>query len=74
MAVIFGTMHIVKRAGLENPEYALYLRAAYAAATALMIAFTFYLKTLIQKKNDTTALEYDDPSAGNQGAPRVETT
>ncbi|KAJ2746629.1 hypothetical protein GGI20_001209 [Coemansia sp. BCRC 34301] len=74
MAVIFGTMHIVKRAGLENPEYALYLRTAYAVATASMFLFTFYLKSMIQKKNDTTALEYNDPAPGNQGAPRIETT
>ncbi|KAJ1668955.1 phosphate transporter (Pho88) [Coemansia sp. RSA 1694] len=74
MAVIFGTMHVVKRAGLENPEYALYLRTAYAVATALMISFTFYLKSMIQRKNDTTALEYNDPAPGSQGAPRIETT
>ncbi|KAJ2756735.1 phosphate transporter (Pho88) [Coemansia aciculifera] len=74
MAVIFGTMHIVKRAGLEDPEYAMLIRSTYAVATALMIAFTFYLKSLIQKKNDTTALEYNDPAPGNQGAPRIETT
>ncbi|KAJ2813337.1 phosphate transporter (Pho88) [Coemansia furcata] len=74
MAVIFGTMHLVKRAGLESPEYAPLIRTAYAVATALMIAFTFYLKSMIQKKNDTTALEYNDPTPGNQGAPRIETT
>ncbi|KAJ2490102.1 phosphate transporter (Pho88) [Coemansia sp. RSA 2050] len=74
MAVIFGTMHVVKRAGLESPEYAPFIRTAYAVATALMIGFTFYLKSLIQKKNDTTALEYNDPAPGNQGAPRIETT
>ncbi|KAJ1997530.1 phosphate transporter (Pho88), partial [Coemansia thaxteri] len=74
MAVIFGTMHIVKKAGLENPEYALPIRAAYGIATALMFALTFYIKSMIQKKNDTTALEYDNPSPGNQEAPRVETT
>ncbi|KAJ2013089.1 hypothetical protein GGI06_003934, partial [Coemansia sp. S85] len=62
------------RAGLESPEYAPIIRTAYAVATALMIAFTFYLKSLIQKKNDTTALEYNDPAPGNQGAPRIETT
>ncbi|KAJ2718121.1 phosphate transporter (Pho88) [Coemansia sp. Benny D115] len=73
MAIIFGTMHVVKRAGLESPEYAPVLRTIYATTTALIIAFTFYLKSLIQQKNDTTPLEYTDPAPGSQQA-RIETT
>ncbi|KAJ1796581.1 phosphate transporter (Pho88) [Coemansia sp. RSA 2399] len=73
MAVIFGTMHIVKKAGLEDPEYMPLIRGVYGVATALMIALVFYLKSTITAKNDTTALEYDDPAPGSQGG-RVVTT
>ncbi|KAJ2779890.1 branched-chain-amino-acid transaminase bat2 [Coemansia javaensis] len=73
LVVIFGTMHIVKRAGLEAPEYVPMIRAAYAVATAAILALTFHLKSLIQKRNDTTALEYDDPTPGSQNA-RIVTT
>lgn len=76
MAVIFGTMHIVKRAGLENPDYSPIIRAIYGVATAMVFGFTYYLKNLIQKKNDTTALEYDDPAAqsSQSSSPRIVTT
>ncbi|KAJ2843671.1 phosphate transporter (Pho88), partial [Coemansia brasiliensis] len=73
LAVIFGTMHVVKRAGLESPEYAPLIRGAYAVTTAIILALTFYLKTQIQKCNDTTALEYDDPAPGSQQG-RIVTT
>ncbi|KAJ1895002.1 phosphate transporter (Pho88) [Kickxella alabastrina] len=73
MAVIFGTMHVVKKAGLESPEYAPLIRTIYATATTLIVALTFYLKSLIQQKNDTTPLEYDDPTPGTQQG-RIETT
>ncbi|KAJ2538337.1 phosphate transporter (Pho88) [Coemansia sp. RSA 1933] len=73
MAVIFGTMHVVKRAGLEDPQYMPLIRGVYGVATALMLALTFYLKSTVTAKNDTTALEYDDPAPGNQGQ-RIVTT
>ncbi|KAJ2705680.1 phosphate transporter (Pho88) [Coemansia spiralis] len=73
LVIIFGTMHVVKKAGLENPEYAPVIRAAYGIASATILALTFYIKTLIEKRNDTTALEYDDPSPGSQNQ-RVVTT
>ncbi|KAJ1728867.1 phosphate transporter (Pho88) [Coemansia biformis] len=73
LVVIFGTMHVVKKAGLESPEYAPLIRAAYGITTAVILGLTFYIKGLIQKRNDTTALEYDDPSAGGQQG-RIVTT
>ncbi|KAJ2452609.1 phosphate transporter (Pho88) [Coemansia sp. RSA 2336] len=66
-------MHVVKRAGLESPEYAPLIRGAYAVTTAIILGLTFYLKTQIQARNDTTALEYDDPTPGSQQG-RVVTT
>ncbi|KAJ1663615.1 phosphate transporter (Pho88) [Coemansia sp. RSA 1646] len=66
-------MHVVKRAGLEDPEYMPLIRSVYGIATALMIGLTFYMKSMVTKKNDTTALEYDDPAPGNQGE-RIVTT
>ncbi|KAJ1863171.1 phosphate transporter (Pho88) [Coemansia sp. RSA 2703] len=73
MAIIFGTMHVVKKAGLENPEYAPIIRTAYATVTAVIVALTFYIKTLIQQKNDSTELEYDDPTPGSDQG-RIKTT
>ncbi|KAJ1642039.1 phosphate transporter (Pho88) [Coemansia erecta] len=73
MAVIFGTMHIVKKAGLESPEYMPIIRSAYATVTAIIFGLTLYLKTLIQQKNDTNELEYDDPTPGSQEG-RIKTT
>ncbi|KAI9476905.1 inorganic phosphate transporter Pho88 [Coemansia mojavensis] len=73
LAVIFGTMHVVKRAGLESPEYAPLIRGAYAVTTAIILGLTFYLKTQIRTRNDTTALEYDDPTPGSQQG-RIVTT
>ncbi|KAJ2158909.1 phosphate transporter (Pho88) [Coemansia sp. RSA 552] len=73
LAVIFGTMHIVKKAGLEDPNYAPIIRSIYGATTIAILALTFYLKGQIQSKNDTTALEYDDPSPGSQQG-RIVTT
>ncbi|KAJ2501302.1 phosphate transporter (Pho88) [Coemansia sp. RSA 1972] len=73
LAVIFGTMHLVKKAGLENPEYAPLIRAMYGTATAVILALTFYIKSVVQKGNDTTALEYDDAAPGSQQG-RVVTT
>ncbi|KAJ2789784.1 phosphate transporter (Pho88), partial [Coemansia guatemalensis] len=73
LAVIFGTMHLVKKAGLENPEYALVIRGIYAVSTMVILGLTQYLKSQIQKRNDTTALEYDDPASGSQQT-RIVTT
>ncbi|KAJ1724262.1 phosphate transporter (Pho88) [Coemansia erecta] len=73
MAIIFGTMHVVKKAGLENPEYSPIIRTAYATVTAVIVALTFYIKTLIQQKNDSTELEYDDPTPGSDQG-RIKTT
>ncbi|KAJ2680354.1 phosphate transporter (Pho88) [Coemansia spiralis] len=73
MAVIFGTMHVVKKAGLESPEYVNIIRGAYGVVTVLLLGFTYYLKNTITRKNDTTALEYDDPSPSSQGD-RIVTT
>ncbi|KAJ2510632.1 phosphate transporter (Pho88) [Coemansia sp. RSA 1939] len=73
MAIIFGTMHIVKKAGLEDPQYMVLIRSIYGIATALMVGFTYHLKNMVTRKNDTTALEYDDATPGNQGE-RVVTT
>ncbi|KAJ1965645.1 phosphate transporter (Pho88) [Dipsacomyces acuminosporus] len=73
MGLIFGTMHLVKRFGLESPEYATIIRIGYAIATSLILGFTFYVKSMIQSKNDTTALEYDDATPGSQ-AGRIVTT
>ncbi|KAJ1752845.1 phosphate transporter (Pho88) [Coemansia sp. RSA 989] len=66
-------MHVVKRAGLESPEYAPLIRGAYAVTTAIILGLTFYLKTQIRTRNDTTALEYDDPTPGSQQG-RIVTT
>ncbi|KAJ1925070.1 hypothetical protein EC988_010372, partial [Linderina pennispora] len=41
MGIIFGTMHLVKRFGLENPEYALYIRSMYAIGTLALLGMTF---------------------------------
>ncbi|KAJ2634789.1 hypothetical protein GGF40_003992 [Coemansia sp. RSA 1286] len=73
MAVIFGTMHVVKKAGLESPEYAPIIRTAYATVTAIIFGLTLYLKTLIQQKNDNSEFEYDDPTPGSQGG-RIKTS
>ncbi|KAI8325227.1 hypothetical protein GQ54DRAFT_246967, partial [Martensiomyces pterosporus] len=73
MGLIFGSMHLVKKFGLESPEYSPLIRIGYAVGTTLLLAFTFYLKSVIQQKNDTTALEYDDPTPGSQTG-RIETT
>ncbi|PIA12825.1 hypothetical protein COEREDRAFT_35454, partial [Coemansia reversa NRRL 1564] len=73
LAVIFGTMHLVKKVGLEDPEYALVIRGFYAVTTMVILGLTQYLKNQIQKQNDTTALEYDDPSSSSQQT-RIVTT
>ncbi|KAJ2775568.1 phosphate transporter (Pho88) [Coemansia nantahalensis] len=73
LVIIFGTMHVVKKAGLESPEYAPLIRAAYGVTTAAILGLTFYMKGLIAKRNDTTALEYDDATPGSQNE-RVVTT
>ncbi|ORX71979.1 hypothetical protein DL89DRAFT_205610, partial [Linderina pennispora] len=73
MGIIFGTMHLVKRFGLENPEYALYIRSMYAIGTLVLLGMTFVIKQKITQKNDTTALEYDDTATGSSGQ-RIETT
>ncbi|KAJ2362533.1 phosphate transporter (Pho88) [Coemansia sp. Cherry 401B] len=73
LVVIFGTMHLVKKLGLESPEYAPFIRSAYAVTTVAILALTFHLKGQIQRRNDTTALEYDDPTPGSQQE-RVVTT
>ncbi|KAJ1949399.1 hypothetical protein FBU59_001161 [Linderina macrospora] len=73
MGIIFGTMHLVKRFGLENPEYALYIRSMYAIGTIALLGMTFMVKQKITQKNDTTALEYDNTATGSSGE-RVVTT
>ncbi|KAJ1920617.1 phosphate transporter (Pho88) [Mycoemilia scoparia] len=73
MGLIFGTMHLVKKFKLDDPEYVQYIQGLYGAATCLLLALSYYFKAVAESKNDQTPLEYDEPQLG-QGSTHVVTT
>ncbi|KAJ1673474.1 hypothetical protein EV182_005158 [Spiromyces aspiralis] len=66
MGLVFGTLHFIKKFKLDEPEYVQYIQAMYALSVCLLMATIFYLKTLVESKNDQSRLEYTEPQLGGQ--------
>ncbi|KAI8364869.1 inorganic phosphate transporter Pho88 [Choanephora cucurbitarum] len=52
---------VIKTFGLDDPSYLGLIRFIYLCSQILVLIFTFYLLSVIRKKNDTTPLRYVEP-------------
>ncbi|KAJ2958878.1 hypothetical protein NQZ79_g5608 [Umbelopsis isabellina] len=76
LGLMLGCMQLVKKIPFEDPEVLQYARIAYYGLNLLVIAWAYYLKSAIAKKNDRTPLSYaaaPKPSFGAQAAATEET-
>jgi hypothetical protein len=60
MAMVFGLVQLANKYELDKPENTLYLRIGYAASQFLQLSLLLFIYFKVQKKNDNTALIYQE--------------
>jgi hypothetical protein len=58
LGLMLGCMQLVKKIPFEDPQVLTYARIAYYGMNLLVIAWAYYLKSAIAKKNGKLILVY----------------
>ncbi|KAI9344712.1 inorganic phosphate transporter [Pilaira anomala] len=58
LGAYFFVYQVTRYSGLDNPENLYSIRTFYLGSQFIIIALSFYLMSVIKKKNDTTVLRY----------------
>ncbi|KAI8887639.1 inorganic phosphate transporter [Backusella circina FSU 941] len=63
MGFFLVARQLTKFFDLESPQYLTFLRGLYLSSQLAIILLSFYLISIIRKKNDTTILRYVEPGS-----------
>ncbi|CAO3611193.1 unnamed protein product [Mucor fragilis] len=74
MGFFLFVRQVTKNMDLDNSSYIGAIRGLYLGSQLLIILLSFYLMSVIRKKNDTTPLRYVEPGAQNwDGSEKADT-
>ncbi|KAL1949979.1 hypothetical protein VTO73DRAFT_8860 [Trametes versicolor] len=74
LVISLAAMQVAKRVPFEDPQVLIYVRIAYVATQAVVLAVYYYVAQQIRKKNDQTVLKYVEPNAMNKDESKLITT
>ncbi|KAI8970468.1 inorganic phosphate transporter Pho88 [Mycotypha africana] len=74
VVVFLSSRPIAKFLDLENPSYLNTLRGIYLGSQLVIIVLSFYLMSVIKKKNDRTSLRYVEPGGQSWDGTETEDT
>ncbi|KAL9560314.1 hypothetical protein MBANPS3_000041 [Mucor bainieri] len=74
MGFFLFVRQVTKNMDLDNSSYIGAIRGLYLGSQLMIILLSFYLMSVIRKKNDTTPLRYVEPGAQNwDGSEKADT-
>jgi len=63
LMISLAAMQVARKIPFEDPQVLTYVRIAYVASQAIILAVYYYISLKIKQKNDLTVLKYVEPGS-----------
>ncbi|OLY77734.1 hypothetical protein AYI68_g8233 [Smittium mucronatum] len=71
MVLIFGSIQVAKRLGIDQPEKINQLRTLFVTTTIIFYTLGLVIRQIVISKKNTTPFEYSEPATNGQEQPTV---